>query len=160
MQFEFDSTTVELPTSNYEPLPEGWYTVTVTGAESKPTKSGTGSYLKLEFTVQGPSGQGRKVFSNYNVRNENPTAEKIGREQLAELCRCIGQPRLTDTDQVIGASLQVKLKIRPASNGYEAQNEVKGHRATDGSAPPAAATSSAPATAAKPGVKSPPWAKK
>ena len=115
------------------------------------TKSGSGSYLRLEFTISGPAGAGRKVWSNYNVRNENSKAESIGREQLAELCRCVGKPKLSDTDELIGCNVSVRVKVREAANGYDASNEVQGHRAIEGSAPPAAA---APAKGPKP-----PWAK-
>tara|TARA_R110002126_G_scaffold54643_2_gene147858 strand:+ start:380 stop:586 length:207 start_codon:yes stop_codon:yes gene_type:complete len=32
-------------TGNFEPLPEGWYNATITGAEVKPTKAGDGKYI-------------------------------------------------------------------------------------------------------------------
>jgi len=154
--FDFDASSVPATEKNYEVLAPGWYTASVTGAEVKATKSGTGQYLRVEYTISGPSGAGRKVWSNYNVRNENPKAESIGREQLAELCRCVGLARVNDTDQLLGCTVSVKIKVREASNGYEAQNEVQGHKALEGSAPPAPAA--APKAAAKAGPK-PPWAK-
>jgi hypothetical protein len=156
MQFDFNPSDVPATEKNYEVLPAGWYTASVTGAEVKQTKSGTGQYLRVEYTISGPSGAGRKVWSNYNVRNENPKAESIGREQLAELCRCVGLARVNDTDQLLGCNVSVKLKVREASNGYEAQNEVQGHKSLEGSATPAPAA--APKAAAKTGPK-PPWAK-
>jgi hypothetical protein len=152
--FDFDASSVPQTEKSYEVLPAGWYTASVTGAEVKQTKSGTGQYLRVEYTISGPSGAGRKVWSNYNVRNENPKAESIGREQLAELCRCVGLSRVNDTDQLLGCNVSVKLKVREASNGYDAQNEVQGHKSLEGSATPAPAKG-APAKA---GPK-PPWAK-
>jgi hypothetical protein len=156
MQFDFNPSDVPVTEKSFEVLPPGWYTASITGAEVKATKSGTGQYLRVEYTISGPSGAGRKVWSNYNVRNENPKAESIGREQLAELCRCVGLARVNDTDQLLGANVSVKLKVREASNGYEAQNEVQAHKALEGSAPPAPAAASK--AAAKAGPK-PPWAK-
>jgi hypothetical protein len=155
--FEFDASSVPVTEKSYEVLPAGWYTASITGAEPKSTKSGTGKYLRVEYTISGPTGVGRKVWSNYNVRNENPKAESIGREQLAELCRCVGLARVNDTDELLGCNVSVKLKVREASNGYEAQNEVQGHKALEGSAPPAPAAA-AKAAPAKAGPK-PPWAK-
>jgi hypothetical protein len=154
--FDFDASTIPTTDKSYEVLPAGWYTASVTGAEVKQTKSGTGQYLRVEYTISGPTGAGRKVWSNYNVRNENPKAESIGREQLAELCRCVGLARVNDTDQLLGCNVSVKLKVREASNGYDAQNEVQGHKSLEGSATPAPAA--APKAAAKAGPK-PPWAK-
>jgi len=153
--FDFNPSDVPATEKNFEVLAPGWYTASVSGAEVKQTKSGTGQYLRVEYTISGPSGAGRKVWSNYNVRNENPKAESIGREQLAELCRCVGLARVNDTDQLLGCNVSVKLKVREASNGYDAANEVQAHKAIEGSAPPAPAKAAAPAKA---GPK-PPWAK-
>jgi hypothetical protein len=150
--FEFDPSTV--PAQSFDVLPAGWYTASVTGCEVKATKSGTGEYIRLEYTVSGPTAAGRKVFANYNTKNENAKAEEIGRQQLAELCRATGVARLSDTDQLIGASCQIKVTVRPAREQYDESNEVKSHKAIDGSAPPAAAGPAVKKAAA------PPWAKK
>ena len=68
--------------------------------------------------------------------------------------RCIGLGRIEDTDQLIGCPLQIKLSIRPAENGYAAQNEVRGFRVAEGAAPAKAAPAASSSKAA------PPWAKK
>ena len=55
----------ELPqgnTGNFEPLAAGWYTVTITQAELKDTKAGTGQYIKLRYNITGPTHQGRHSF--------------------------------------------------------------------------------------------------
>ena len=154
MQFDFDASEVPAAERSFELLPAGWYSATITGAEVRATKNGTGSYLRVEFTVSDPAG--RKVWSNYNVRNANSAAETIGRQQLAELLRAIGKPRLGDTDELLGSAVSIKVKVREASGGYDASNEVAGSKALDGGAPPApaAAKPTAPTKAA------PPWAKK
>jgi hypothetical protein len=154
--FDFDASSVPVTEKNFEVLPAGWYTASITGAEVKQTKSGTGQYLRVEYTVSGPTGAGRKVWSNYNVRNENPKAESIGREQLAELLRAIGKPRLGDTDELLGSAVSIKVKVRAASGEYEASNEVAGSKSLDGAAPPAPAA----AKPAAPTKAAPPWAKK
>ena len=155
MEFTFDASEIPAAERSFELLPAGWYAATITGAEVRQTKTGTGSYLRVEFTVADPAG--RKVWSNYNVRNANSAAETIGRQQLAELLRAVGRPRLGDTDELIGSAVSIKVKVREAANGYDASNEVAGSKSLDGGAPPAPAASvktTAPAKAA------PPWAKK
>lgn len=134
---------------DFSPLPDGWYAVTISEADVKQTKAGTGSYIKMRLDVTGPSHQGRVIFSNLNLRNPNPKAEEIGAQQLGELMRAIGLPRLEDTDQLIGRSLSVKVTTR-SSPEYGDQNEVKAYKAI-GNAPAAA---SAPAAGA---AKTPPW---
>ena len=143
----------DMPKSDrdFAPLPDGWYAVTISDADVKQTKAGNGSYIKMKLDVTGPTHQGRVVFSNINVRNPNPKAEEIGNQQLGELMRAVGLPRLEDTDQLIGRSLSVKLVTR-TSEQYGDQNEVKAYKAAGGAAP------AAPAAAAS-GAKSPPWAR-
>lgn len=155
----------ELPTGNnsYEPLPEGYYNATITQAELKPTNDGTGQYIKLRMDITGPSHQGRVIFSNLNIKNASAKAEEIGRQQLGDIMRAIGLPKVTDTDQLIGGSVNIKLGIRPARTDertgktYDAGNEVKGYRAINGASAPMA---SAPVAAAAPAKAAPPWAKK
>jgi hypothetical protein len=120
------------------------------------TKAGTGQYIKNRMDVIGPTHSGRVIFSNLNIRNPNPKAEEIGRQQLGDLLRAAGIASLTDTDQLVGAVVQVKLSVKEDEQ-YGAGNEVKAYKATDGSAAPM--PSSQPA-AAKPAGAAPPWARK
>ena len=150
----------ELPQGNgtFEPLPAGWYTATISQSELKATKAGNGQYIKLRYDITGPSHQGRVVFGNLNIKNANPKAEEIGRQQLGDIMRAIGLAKVTDTDQLIGGQIAIKLEVKEDAQ-YGASNEVKGFKSVSGSAAPAAAipqvqSNSAPAKAA------PPWAKK
>ena len=146
---------------NFEPLPAGDYSVTIESADVNPTKDGQGQYIKMKMKVSGPTHAGRTIFANLNIRNKSPKAEEIGRQQLGDIMRAIGLATLSDTDQLIGGSLVVKLAIKPADGQYEAGNEVKAYKALSGSVPPAPAFSapSAPPAAAPTG-SAPPWAKK
>jgi hypothetical protein len=151
----------ELPqgnTGNFEPLPAGWYTVTISEAELKSTKAGNGQYIKLRYDVTGPSHQGRVVFGNLNIKNPNAKAEEIGRQDLGNIMRAIGLAKVTDTDQLIGGNLSIKLDVKQDAQ-YGASNEVKGFKSVSGSAAPVAA--SMPSSAAPASAKAaPPWAKK
>ena len=151
----------ELPqaTTSYELLPPGWYDATVAGAELRDTKTG-GQMIAVKHSILGPTHQGRLVWGNINIRNANPKAEEIGRQQLGDIMRATGLARVTDTDQLIGLTMGIKVAIREAQNGYEAQNEVKGWKSTQGSAAPAPAFVPPSAPAAAPAGKQPPWAKK
>ena len=155
----------ELPQGNtYEPLPAGWYTATIAGAELMSTKDDSGQYIKVRYDITGPTHQGRVVFGNINIRNASAKAEEIGRRQLGELMRAIGLARVTDTDQLIGGVLSIKLDVRPATDQYPAQNEVRGFKAITGAAPTFSPAASAPAASAPaasaPGKAVPPWAKR
>lgn len=142
---------------NFEPLPAGWYTATINQAELKATKANNGQYIKLRYDITGPSHQGRVVFGNLNIKNANPKAEEIGRQQLGDIMRAIGLAKVTDTDQLIGGQIGIKLEVKQDEQ-YGPSNEVKGFKSLSGSAAPAAAMPSASAPAA--GKTAPPWAKK
>ena len=144
-------------TGDFSPLPDGWYSVTVAGAELKQTKAGTGSYISVRYDVTGPTHQGRVVFGNLNISNPNPKAEEIGRQQLGDLMRAIGLDTVQDTDQLIGGQCQIKLVIRK-SEEWGDSNDIKGWKAGEGSRMPAPA--SAPAAPQATAGAAPPWAKK
>jgi hypothetical protein len=148
--FSVDS--LPIPTNNFEPLPAGWYTAVVNGAEIKNTKAGTGQYIAVRYDITGPSHQGRVVFGNLNIKNPNPKAEEIGRQQLGELMRAIGLTTVQDTDQLIGGQLSIKLDVRE-SEQYGASNDVKGYK-SNGTVPVVTAAKTAPLKGA------PPWVKK
>lgn len=130
----FSVDTLPQSQGGFDPLPEGWYSATITQAELKATSSGTGQYIKVRYDITGPTHQGRVVFGNLNIRNANPKAEEIGRQQLGELMRAIGLASVQDTDQLVGGKLNIKLAIRH-QEGYEPSNDVKGFKAMTGAAP-------------------------
>lgn len=160
----------ELPEGNsgtYEPLPEGNYNATITKAELKPTSDGTGEMIKLRLDITGPSHQGRVIFSNLNIKNASAKAEEIGRQQLGDIMRAIGLSKVTDTDQLVGGHLNIKVGIRDkrtdekTGKTYEASNDVKSYRAISGSAAPSfAAPAAGSVAAAAPAKAAPPWAAK
>jgi hypothetical protein len=154
---EFSVDTLPVGTSNFEPLPEGWYNATITGAEVKETKAGDGKYIACKYTVTGPTHQGRVVFGNLNIKNASTKAEEIGRQQLGEIMRAIGLGKVSDTDQLIGGNLAIKLIVK---TGEYAGNEIKAFRALGGAAPAAAVPFKSVAPSATPGKAAPPWAKK
>jgi hypothetical protein len=151
----FDIAALPVSDRNFEPLPAGWYDATISSAEIVPTKMGNGKYIKIRYNINGPTHQGRVVFGNLNVRNPNPKAEEIGRQQLGEIMRAIGLTSLKDTDQMIGGNLAIKLDIR-ISEQYGNSNEVKGFRAMAGASAPAPK----PVVASTNAKASPPWIKK
>lgn len=145
------------PSLSYDLLPAGWYTAIITDAEVKDTKAGNGQYIKIRYDITGPSCQGRVVFGNLNIKNPNPKAEEIGRQQLGDIMRALGLAAVNDTDQLINGHLSIKVDTRPGSGEYGPQNEVRGWKSNTGSMPPLPKPD---ATAGAVGAKPPPWAKK
>jgi hypothetical protein len=140
--------------SDYAPLPAGWYKVRITEADIKETKAGTGNYIKVRYDVLDGTHAGRVVFGNLNLRNPNPKAEEIGRQQLSRLMLAMGLTQVTDTDQLIGGELSIKLAIQK-SDQYGDSNDVKDWKALSNQ-PVAAAAGSAPPPPSSGGL---PWSK-
>jgi hypothetical protein len=154
---EFSVDALPVSNNNFEPLPEGWYNAAITGAEIKATKAGDGKYIAVKYNITGPSHQGRVIFGNLNIKNASTKAEEIGRQQLGEIMRAIGLAKVSDTDQLIGGNLGIKLSVR---TGEYAGNEIKAFRALSGAQPGTVALLKAVAPAATPAKAAPPWAKK
>jgi hypothetical protein len=156
---EFSVDSLPVGTSNFEPLPEGWYNATITKTEQKTPKSGDGWYISCKYTITGPTHQGRVVFGKITVKHSSIEAEKIGRVQLGEIMKAIGLSLIKDDEQLIGGNLSIKLVVK---TGEYAGNEIKGYRALGGVTPAAVAPFKpvGPAAGAAPAKSAPPWAKK
>lgn len=110
---------------DFEPLPTGWYSATITGSEMRDTRAGDGEYLKVEWTIFDGEFEGRKVWQNVNLKNPNPKAVAIGNEQLAAICKAVGVIKPNDSEELHDKVCKIQVKIRPAKDGYPASNDVK-----------------------------------
>ena len=135
------------PHGNYDPIPAGMYTATINSVELKDSRSG-GQYINIRYDITGPSHQGRVLFGMLNIRNPNPRAEEIGLQQLGELLKAIGLEKLSDTDELIGGQLQVKVDIEK-SEQYGEQNRIRSYRPL----------ANAPAATSSKSTATPPWKK-
>lgn len=113
----------------FDPIPEGTYTAQITKVTVEKTKAGTGNYLKVELQITGPAYQGRKVFDNINVKNPSQEAVNIGLKTLKKIALAIGEETILDTDQMLGASVEIKVKVKVDKTGkYDPQNEIKDYK--------------------------------
>lgn len=166
--YQFDATQVEI--ADYSPVPEGEYVAMITGASLDDTKSG-GKMLTFDFTIQGSAADGRVIKDRANIVNQNQTAEKIGKETLAKICKAIGIAQPRSTTEFPNKRLKIKVVVEQGSGTYvnkygeekphSAQNVVKGYYPINGApaqAAPVAAPTVSQAEAPKP-VSGLPWAK-
>lgn len=155
----FDATQVN-PSDEYTPIPAGSYPVIITESEIKETKNGSGNYLKVALEVQGGEFQGRKIFHNITLQNQNPTAVSIGQRHLSQICHAVNVLQVKDSADLHYKPLIAVVKIRKGDGQYGDSNEVQRYEAarTVGAAPsfsppPQARPATQPAQAA-----SAPWA--
>lgn len=144
------------PESEFSPLPAGIYIAQITDSEIKPTKTGSGHYLQLTWKVLDGQHAGRLVFDRLNIANENERAQKIGQQQLSQLCHAVGVLQLQDSQQLHQRPCRIKLVVKNDPQ-YGDSNEVKGYEAAApgaGMTPPAAPAFAPPPVANKPAT---PW---
>lgn len=179
----FDATAHDTEQRDYEELPNGVYDLEVTESDVVPTKSGSGTVLKVTNSVVAPAEyEGRKLFSTYNLENSNAQAQEIGQRQFASLCRAVGVSEVEDSEELHFKAYRVKIGLgKPSKDGqYPARAEIKTYFyqdsgnypdvGIDATQPPKAANdnlaaaandNARPAAAATGGAaKSRPWGKK
>lgn len=136
---EFDSSDFEEFESEekkYDTLPDGWYEAIVENVDLRTTKNGNGAYFAVTYNIIGNNYANRKVWGNVTYKNPNATAEKIGRSQIVRMAAAGGiKDSLTDSDQLIGLKMSIKVGTTPATDQYAARNEVKDWKSIGGGSP-------------------------
>lgn len=123
----FNASEIE-PSSSFDPIPAGDYSVYCSSAEIKDTKDGTGKYISCRFTVYEGEFNGRLIFQNITIKNRSEKATEIGKRDLSAFCRAVGVFTPKDTSELTDKPLVIKVGIQPASDGYEARNNVKAYK--------------------------------
>jgi hypothetical protein len=114
------------PDEGFNPVPAGQYLCQVISSEIKPTKSGTGTILKLTSQILDGPYNGRLIFDNLNVSNPNPDAERISQRSLADLILAVGMTVLADTEELHFKPFIGKVGIRQDKSGaYPPQNTIR-----------------------------------
>lgn len=132
-------------------LPAGEYVAKIVKSERKEAKAGNGNaYINLEFSVDEGPMDGRRFWTMLNLWNSNSTAVEIAQRELNSICHAVGKLRVSDTEELHGIPMRVKLKVKEDS--YGAKNEVTSYKPLNSA--PSAAQSSAGSS-----QKQPPWSK-
>ena len=134
----FDARNVE-PMDDFEPIPAGKYVAAIVASEMKPTKSGGGSFLELQFQVLEGDYKGRLLWARLNLDNPNELAVRIARSELAAICKAVGIMQPNDSTELHDLPLQVTVKLKKRPDTGELSNEIKGYgkKPTAGQAPQA-----------------------
>jgi hypothetical protein len=130
---------------NYDPLPEAFYTCSISKVEDKATKAGTGRYLEFTFTIIDGDYSGRKLWSRVNYDNPSIKAVEIATKQLTSIAHATGVLTVNESTlpQFIDKLIDVHCYVVPADGTNKAKNEIDQYRPTGGTAPQAANTATA-----------------
>lgn len=91
MDDQFDDKAIEPSKgSTPDPIPSGKYVLQVEQGDMVHTKSGTGVMFKARIAVVVGEYEGRTVYAQMNVRNQNVTAQTIGISEMKALAAATG----------------------------------------------------------------------
>lgn len=114
---------------DFTPIPPGTYSAFVSAIDKKTTSSGTGEYYKVELTITTQGQNGRKVWDNFNVKNDNAKAVQIGLAKLKQLALSSGisESSLSKFDPTMLATKEVQITtgIKVGDGEYSDQAIVK-----------------------------------
>lgn len=128
---QFDSNQVD-PDPGFDLLPPADYRLHVVDSDVRSTKDGQGRYVWVEMDVLDGPFAGRKLWHNFNILNPSDKAQQIGQSQLSALCHAIGVGAMTDSEDLHLKPFIASVGVRPAREGYEAQNRVKSFKPASG----------------------------
>lgn len=137
---------------NYDPIPDGEYTLKALEAEERTTSRGDGTYIKVKFEVTKGEHTGRLLWQNFNINNPSPRAQQIGRQQLVAWATACGRPEADDTDKLLERPFRAAVSIEKGTGGYSDSNRIKAFLFDQEASAPAKA---APAKAAAPKAAAP-----
>lgn len=116
------------PQQSYDPIPAGEYVAQVIDSDIVDTKSGTGKMIKLTWQIIDGEYEGRLVFDNFNIVNQNPKAVEIAEREWAAVQAACNKYAVTDTEQVHAIPCFIKVAIQPAKGDYGPSNRIKGYK--------------------------------
>ena len=128
---------------DFTPLPAGEYIALIDKSEIKATKDGQGAYLSLQWKlVNNLKENGRIVFDNLNLQNKNQQAVEIANKRLKSICVACGiSGVVTDSEQLHGIPVILRLKVNKATDAFPASNSVVTYKKIGGTvAPPSSGT--------------------
>lgn len=124
--FNFNAADVK-DDATYELLPAGLYTAMATKVDIAPIKSDPngGRQARFEFTIQGPTHAGRKVWANFPLWHSDATKAQTAVSMLKPFSTAVGVTSFTDLEQLVNIPLSVLVEVSPGSNGYGPSNRIK-----------------------------------
>ena len=111
-------------TSDFEPVPNGTYTATIVGAEIKDTKSGTGQYISAQFAITTGKFENRRIWENFNIKNDNEMAVNIGLAKLKQLFIAAGRTEFKINGPEDLANITVGIQVAIKTDSYGTKNVI------------------------------------
>lgn len=124
--------------NDYSPVPPGKYKMQIQSLEERSTRSGGLALSMSAQIIGGDNYAGRRVWHNFNVKNNSPKAVEIGLQQLHRLVIASGVDRnWQDLHEFTGKLFSAIVDIEERE-GFSARNTIKKFmKLEEGGMPPA-----------------------
>ena len=137
----FDASQVD-PAQVYELLPPGKYIAQIVSSEMKDTKDGSGQFLALKLQIIGGEEDGRAIFDNLNLVNQNQQTMEIAQRTLSAICHAIGRLNIEDSEQLHFQEMEINVAVEvdkrdeglPVAERRR-QNRIRGYAPAPGATP-------------------------
>jgi hypothetical protein len=145
--FDIDNT----PSAKFELLKVGTYPAEILTAEVVATKSGTGTAVKLVWSITQGEYERRQVFQTILIEHDSPKAQEIGRGMFKDICSSCGLTgTIRDLETLLFKECAIKVGIESDKNGqYDDKNRITRVFPVGAMATPAQARAAQVAKAAK-----------
>ncbi|MDG9918537.1 hypothetical protein N7645_17510 [Pseudomonas juntendi] len=120
-----DTTIVHRTAQSREPMPTHEALIRLKNLQQGKTKAG-GETALAEFEIVSGEHAGRHVWHRFYGQGNHPTAIKISTEMLEKLKTAASLPSASFADVLKARDVVVhaRIKLKPGTNGFPAQNEV------------------------------------
>ncbi len=120
-----DTTIVNRKSQSREPMPTHEALIRLKDLKQGKTKAG-GDTALAEFEIISGEHAGRHVWHRFYGQGNHPTAIKISTEMLEKLKTAANLPSASFSDALKARDvvLRARIKLKPGTNGYQAQNEI------------------------------------
>lgn len=101
-----------VPSSGYQPLPAGEYTLEIVESHYRPNANGTGMVLALKAQIIGGEYEGRPYFIWMDLENDDADKQNRGQRDFAGLRRATGVLAPDDTEELHFKPFRVKIGVQ------------------------------------------------
>ena len=127
---DFNPDDYEDQDNDFTPLTPGWYPAEFERAEICQTKDERGSYLKIQLVILGNKYNGRKVFSNINLKNDSAKCVGMGIAELKKIAKVYGKTVMDiKVEHMLGQMIQIRTAVKAAQGNFPADTVIKDYKA-------------------------------
>lgn len=125
--------------NNFDPIPNGEYGIRAVDMELRDSQNAGsegnfGQMIATQFEITGPTFAGRRIFVNYNIKNDNAMAVEIGLRELRSWMHACGKGTSGGMDMArveacVGIEFVARIGLSKSKNpNYDDSNKISKYK--------------------------------